>query len=196
MSPLTIEKFSLDSFYLTFPFAEHQKLKNSILTAIDSQKCDSLVATDNYYTDNINKLDWNDNLNYNRDWVKIFKPAVDLLFNIVANAVGYQRCEINELWFQQYIENNTHGWHIHGRNFTGVYYLEFPENAPTTQLINPLDQSKLIIPKVKEGDIIIFPSYTIHRAPVIKHNLRKTIISFNLNFYDIQPEILKQINSF
>jgi len=196
MNPLTIAQSPLESFYLTFPFEEHGNLKQSLLSAIELQESQSLIQASEYYTDNINKLDWSERLNYNRDWVSLFMPVANSLLTVVSNALGYQKAEIIELWFQQYVENNTHGWHIHGRNFTGVYYLEFPEHSPVTQLINPLSQSELITPTVKEGDIIIFPSYTIHRAPIIKHNLRKTIISFNLNFYDIHPELLKKINSY
>jgi hypothetical protein len=35
---------------------------------------------------------------------------------------------------------------------------------------------------IKEGDVLIFPSNLVHRAPKIKNNLRKTIISFNIDF--------------
>jgi hypothetical protein len=64
-----------------------------------------------------------------------------------------------------------------------------------TELIDPFKVNKKIIPDVKEGDIIIFPSYVIHRAPIIDNNIRKTIISCNLDFVDPHPDILSNLNA-
>ena len=74
--------------------------------------------------------------------------------------------------------------------YTGVYYVEFEKDFPKTELINQFDQNKKIIVDVKEGDIVIFPSFIIHRSPVMKIKKRKTIISFNLEF---EPTISKKI---
>ena len=40
----------------------------------------------------------------------------------------------------------------------------------------------------------MFPSYTIHRAPVIKNDVRKTIVSFNFILDLINPTTLNNIN--
>ena len=85
-----------------------------------------------------------------------------------------------DLWFQQYVNNNSHGWHTHGNNFTGVYYLELNDCSPRTQLVEPISFKMLEI-DAKEGDIVIFPSMFIHRSPLMKSNKRKTIISFNFD---------------
>ena len=37
----------------------------------------------------------------------------------------------------------------------------------------------------KEGDIVIFPSFIIHRSPKITEDVEKIIISFNLDFDEI-----------
>jgi len=47
----------------------------------------------------------------------------------------------------------------------------------------------------KEGDIVIFPSFIVHRAPKVLLNIKKTIISFNLQFDFINPDVLPTINS-
>ena len=36
-----------------------------------------------------------------------------------------------------------------------------------------------------EGDVIIFPSYIIHRSPLIRSDTRKTTIAINLNLGDV-----------
>jgi uncharacterized RmlC-like cupin family protein len=54
-----------------------------------------------------------------------------------------------------------------------------PDDCPQTEIINPYNQKEIIKVDVKEGDILTFPSFVIHRAPVNKSNKTKTIISFN-----------------
>ena len=109
-------------------------------------------------------------------------------------ALGYQSAIIDEFWFQQYVTGNEHGWHTHGSNFTGVYYLELDESSPKTEIIEPSRQDKKIVMDVHEGDVLMFPSYTIHRAPTIMNDVRKTIVSFNFVLDLIDPATLIHIN--
>ena len=43
---------------------------------------------------------------------------------------------------------------------------------------------------VKEGDIVVFPSFIPHRSPAIVTNDRKTIISCNVNLLDIDTNLM------
>ena len=43
------------------------------------------------------------------------------------------------MWYQQYLNGDTHGWHIHGQHFTGVYYLEFPDGCSKTEVCSPFN---------------------------------------------------------
>jgi len=187
-------KYSIDSILIHGEFSEHNSLKNTILNSIAEQESDSLVQIDSYYSDTINKLDWSRAKDFNRSWVKIIKPKLENYLDLVAQRAGYQRVIIEELWFQQYAQGNTHGWHIHGSNYTGVYYLELDESGPKTELVVPNNQNQIVVPDIKEGDILLFPSYTIHRAPQVHNNIRKTIISFNFIFNLINPDLLKVLN--
>ena len=83
------------------------------------------------------------------------------------------------MWYQQYLEGDTHGWHIHGQHYTGVYYLEFPEGSSKTEICSPFSLNKKQI-DVKEGDFIVFPAHFIHRGLPNK-TMRKTIVSFNFD---------------
>ena len=67
-----------------------------------------------------------------------------------------------------------------------MYYLEFPPGSPSTEILDHNDNLHIV--DAKEGDIIIFPSVLVHRAPPVKHQLRKTIISFNIEIYKEPPE--------
>ena len=191
---LTVKKFQLDSFYLIFSMDDHLVHKNELLTLIENQEPETYSATDAYYTDNISKLDWQSSDDFTRPWTENFKPKLNALLDGAAFGCGYDHCEILNLWFQQYHINDTHGWHIHSGNFTGIYYLEFPKYAPKTELVIPYKQEKIIVPDVSEGDVLVFPSYVIHRAPKIKEKLRKTIISFNCNFHKVNETILNNLS--
>lgn len=193
MKPVNVYKHHLDSFYLTFQFSKHLEMKNSMLQMISDQSPETLVVKDGYYGDNISKLDWSNATDFSRPWVSYFKPYLDGLLNDVATVCGYIDCQVNEIWFQQYQESDTHGWHTHGSNFTGVYYLDLPNDAPKTQIVNPFNQEQILVPEITEGDILIFPSYVIHRAPKIKENINKTIVSFNCNFDKINVPVLTNI---
>ena len=180
-----IYKHKLDSFYLTFQFPKHLEMKETTLALIaeaPEQSTETLSPTDEYNTDSITNLDWSLARDFSRPWVQYFKPNLDDLLNNVVNTCGYKRCNIRELWFQQYQINDIHGWHIHGHNFTGVYYLDLPTDAPKTQITNPFNQEQILIPEVGEGDILVFPSYVIHEGPKLKENINKTIVSFNCLF--------------
>jgi len=187
-----IDMYELSCFYLISEFTEHQTIKNDILKILDETKTESLTAVDEYYSDNISKLDWSNCHDFERDWVKRLLPSLNPFLDQLAFASGYKTCKINQIWFQQYLDKNMHGWHVHGSNFTGVYYLELDESSPKTELRDPYTQRNIITPDIKEGDILIFPSFCIHRAPVIHNDVRKTIISFNVDFEWINDSVLKE----
>ena len=99
---------------------------------------------------------------------------------------------IKKVWFQQYNKDDYHGWHIHGDNYTGVYYLDFPRGSTPTELIEQGSLNKITI-KAKEGDILIFPAFIIHRSPRIVKDIQKTIISFNIEMYSVNSSIFPKI---
>jgi hypothetical protein len=187
-------EFKLNSFYIINKFDEHPKVKEELLKEINNADCDSLINKDNYYSDNINRLDWNQNTDFERKWVKLIYDKLNKFFNITFKELGYEDCIIRNIWFQQYTNKGTHGWHTHGFTFTGAYYLDLPKDTPVTQIIYPYQQNKIINLNVQEGNISIFPSYCIHRSPINLSNLTKTIISFNLEIGKPTKDILNKID--
>ena len=123
------------------------------------------------------------------------QPYLQKHFNECAIKLGYQKAITTNIWFQQYSKNGKHGWHIHSENYTGVYYVKFSSKDAKTELIDPFSQNKKMIINAKEGDIIIFPSYVIHRATEQQDNSEKIIISFNFNFDSIKPNLFKKIDN-
>ena len=170
------------------------KIKKELLELIDKQKSGELKQNDSYYTDSISKVDWDRRHDTKREWVNLVGPYLEKHFTAEVKKIGLSQVQIFDLWFQQYGKGDTHGWHVHGHNFTGVYYLEFDKDSPRTQIVEPLSL-KIIDVDVKQGDIIIFPSMFIHRAPPSKTDNRKTIISFNFNADYVEDNFLKKIRN-
>jgi len=171
----------------------HKKIKKNILKLIDDHEADSYKNKDIYHDDAIEKLDWINSRKKERPWVKVLLPFIKDHFMKCAKKLNFENYFLRALWFQQYAENGMHGWHIHEQNYTGVYYLELPQSAPLTELIDPTNIENKFKIEAKEGDIVIFPSFVIHRSGKMKTKERKTIVSFNLEFQEINKKLLKKI---
>lgn len=170
-------KIKLDCAYSISKFEGHNALKDEVLKLIDSSKYFSPVNSD--VETNITKTDWPLATDMSRPWVQpLLSDFMDHMLKAYKE-LGYENFSITEIWFQQYMHESQHGWHVHSRNFTNVYYLEMPTDGPKTLLISPFDQHTVIEADVSEGDTMIFPSFVIHKAPKNLSNKRKTIISFN-----------------
>ena len=158
---------------------EHLDIRDSILSEINKSSDSDLKQKDSFYTDSISKLDWNLSDNTERPWFKIFLPVFIENLKEVLVSLGYAKSVIKNVWYQQYLEGDTHGWHIHGEHYTGVYYLEFPEGCSQTEIVSPYNFKAVKIDAV-EGDFVVLPAHCIHRGlPNTKK--RKTIISYNFS---------------
>ena len=174
-----MKKIQIDDCICHSKIKNHFKIKDDILSEIDKCDDDSLSSTDSYYSDSISKLDWSKASDTERPWVKIFVPEFCEDIKEIISSMCYYKISIKHMWYQQYLEGDTHGWHIHGQHYTGVYYLEFPEGSSKTEICSPFSLNKKQI-DVKEGDFIVFPAHLIHRGLPNK-TMRKTIVSFNFD---------------
>jgi hypothetical protein len=174
-----MKKILLKDFIFQSKIKEHNNIKNKLLREIEKDNPGNLKVDEIYFSDTISKLDWNYSSDCRREWVKVFLPYFFTIIKEFLTETSYNDIDLSGVWYQQYIKNDSHSWHIHAEQYTGVYYLEFPENSSKTELIHPYDKSTNFI-DAQEGDIIIFPSHIIHRSPSNQSN-RKTIISFNFS---------------
>jgi hypothetical protein len=174
-----MKKHHLDCAYLVSKFRYHEKIKEELLLLIDEAEYNSpKVASAEV---NITKADWYNATSTTREWFKYLVGPLTEQLKEMYMELGYDGFTIHEMWFQQYLQNSEHGWHSHSSNFTNVYFLELPEGTPKTQIVSPYDQKTVIEVDVQEGDLLIFPSFTLHKAPVNKSSKRKTIISYNID---------------
>jgi hypothetical protein len=158
-------------------FKKHNQLKNRILSAIDEMPKYSYQTNKKTYA---TKSDWNIPKNFKRNYLDLFYKEISEHMFKTANSFNCKMWIIHNSWFMQYYKNDLHDWHTHPKtNLSAVYYLELPKKELVTEFKN---KTKV---KAKEGDILFFPAYLLHRAPRNKSKERKTVISFNCDFYNL-----------
>lgn len=174
-----MNKIKIECPCLIKNFDYHKEIKQNLLNLINQSNYSPL--NDPGCETDITKTDWHLSKDFNRPWVKYLSNfLLDPMLQIYKD-LGYDGYTLHELWFQQYEQLSGHGWHTHSANFTNVYYLDMPDDAPKIQIVNAYNQVEIVELDVKEGDIVVFPSFVIHRSPKNLSNNKKTIISFNTN---------------
>ena len=184
-------KLPIQNYYVRDKLIEHSYVKPLVLEAISKREDHNLVDYSQGEENNIGKLDWDYANDFDRDWVKILGPMLIKKLGEMAYTLGFESIVMKQMWYQQYQKGNIHDWHTHSENYTGVYYLEYPDGAPATQLYD----TEMKAPDVNEGDIVMFPSMTPHRAPKVKNDIKKTIVSFNFNVLKIHENKLKEFKN-
>jgi len=179
----------IKNYYVRDRLDNHKAIKLQALSLIDHANNDGVEDINENYNSKISKLDWKHNADFERPWVKIILPSLTKKLDEMIDAIGYKSIDMKVIWYQQYTKNCMHDWHVHSENYTGVYYLEYPDGAPATNLYD----DGMLTPQVSEGDVVIFPAMTPHQAPMVKSDGRKTIISYNFNVSDLNSNYLKEI---
>ena len=94
---------------------------------------------------------------------------------------------ISNAWCERANQFDYHPVHQHGATgFSAVLYVEFNSSVhEATKFYSPFNDpinGDLLEyqPLVKEGDLIIFPSYLLHEGPINKSNKERVIVSFNI----------------
>tara|TARA_B100001989_G_scaffold231370_1_gene190017 strand:- start:457 stop:1017 length:561 start_codon:yes stop_codon:yes gene_type:complete len=109
----------------------------------------------------------------------------------------YGNMTFTDLWLNCYETINWQEKHMHlPSKWSGVYYAIFDEEEHSpTHFYNPNEKliasnhpsaMNSLAPKVKEGDMVIFPSWLDHAAPLNKSSKLRATISFNF-FFDNEP---------
>ena len=112
---------------------------------------------------------------------------------------------LTDLWMNVYETKHWQEKHIHSPGqWSGVYYVHFdPNEHKATNFHHPLEtllasngminsKANVITPWVQEGDMIIFPSWLEHAAPMNKSSVKRSTISFN---FFIEEEIYEGGNT-
>jgi len=191
-----IEKFNINTTLIKYKFSNHLNIKNKLINLINQQKAEKINTKDLYYNDNISLTDWAESSNFTIEWKKYFIVYFNEVLKQITHTLGYDTFEICNLWFQKYNKNGYHNWHIHGCNYTGVYYLNLPKGSSGTKLLDDYNLKTVFSIEAKEGDMIFFPSHIIHKGDIQLIDQTKIIISYNINFFNIKKEILDYLKNY
>ena len=175
MFSLPIKSFRLGRIEDIIKVRNHKYMKEKILSIIDNYTPEVNNAT-------VSKTDWH---NYgSHDWFDICFSKEDKETIAKYFVSRFQNsCSIDRQWFQQYEpqSGSTHLFHTHGNTgFAMIYFVELKDKRVRTIFKHP-KTGKIFSPKVKEGDILIFPAHIEHSSPPNFTDTRKTIVSFNIN---------------
>ena len=154
-----------------FSVEDHDYWKPKLLESIERMKEINNIQLNEkgyYYDYNISKAE--------RTYKQLMDNVVLPYVYELEEMYGIALEKIMTYWFQQYFQGSDFGWHQHNGHWAMVYYVELPEMCESTEFLNYGQFN------VKEGDIIFFPTFLIHRSPKIISNQRKTIIATNMDF--------------
>jgi hypothetical protein len=176
VGPIVIEKHILNSFYAIGYFPQHDQVKHQLLEMINNS--DAHVQSDGLRTDYYQSYMSND---VKREWEVTYKELVFPYLSTVFRQLGYDKIELKSCWFQQYDKNVGHFWHTHAQtNFSVVYYLDMPEGAPKTTVVEPYGFNQIEVGG-PSGTISIFPAYAIHKAKENPVDGTRTVIAMNVD---------------
>lgn len=167
-------------------FVDYPKYKKELLESINNTpiQLDTIKTT---HGDKISRTDFFMGPDSYRPYLKLFNRMIIPIMEKMSVKLNSSHYEVLYTWFQQYNNNDVHHWHNHtGSQFANVFFVELEDDSLGTEFLDP----KYNI-KVKEGDLITFPSYLYHRSPLNLTQTRKTIISFNSSFFEFRKNEIK-----
>ena len=174
---LSFCKFTMKSYCLSLPL---------IIESVDQQHNETLLELINSLQPNsfgnITQTDWG--TSGNRLYQELFSymvyPLLDEMgYSIYEKGKTEISFKITRPWCQRYSKNSYHEWHDHGAGLSFIYYVELPDGTPGTMFKDPVTK-EIHQPKVKQGDLIMFPSFVSNCSPPNQSDQIKTIVSFNM----------------
>jgi uncharacterized protein (TIGR02466 family) len=112
--------------------------------------------------------------------------------------IGYNALEVTGCWATVLAQGAAHRMHSHPNNFlSGAYYvrthpgadsINFHDPRPQTAIIRPpvmeltAENTDQVVVRVKNGTLLLFPSYLEHSVDAIASKEERVSLSFNLMF--------------
>tara|TARA_B100000945_G_C20104539_1_gene467412 strand:+ start:57 stop:614 length:558 start_codon:yes stop_codon:yes gene_type:complete len=157
----------------------HSQIKSNLLDLISDYE--QINPSPDYVT----KTDFYDNLESFPEYFNVLSQNLTPLWDEICHKYWAGNFGIMGVWFQQYNNNDFHGWHFHGNSSISMsYFVELDDAKYSTEFVD-IQKKDTFQMECSEGDVIIFPSYIIHRSPLIRSDTRKTTIAINLNLGDV-----------
>lgn len=175
LQDLTISKEPF--FYASANIKNFDFYKNEILDII--KDCPHTVTEDNVKTDHFINL----KRNYLDEVLHLIEPYLKSLKTNLSFEDCLVKFTIDIIWFQQYKSLAAHPWHLHPScHFSNILFVEKPKDLHT-EFYCPITKKILCMPSLKEGSILTFPGYLLHRSSPNKTDKTKTVIVFNTSTF-------------
>lgn len=179
----------------SFQLREHEGLDQMLLSVIERLKCQDagMVAS--------NVLGWHSRGNlFDLEEVKPFQELVTAAIAECAKALGYSQVPIRpaNCWANVNPKYASNKIHDHANClFSGVYYLQTPENCGNLMFYDPRDARTFYKPavqnftaytadavahKAEAGLLLIFPSWLRHGVESNLSEIDRISVSFNYVF--------------
>ena len=123
--------------------------------------------------------------------------------------IGDQPCEITGCWATVLARGAAHKLHSHPNNYlSGVYYVCARPGADTINFHDPRQQTAVIRPpvveltaentdqvviKVRDGTLLMFPSYLEHSVDADASDEERVSVSFNVMFSSFTERLSKPL---
>jgi len=165
-------------YHIVINIDNYKEHKEALLNLINNARSNAIYKT--VKTDF--ELD-DANYQYKELFLSMIKQHMIKLKQELSFSEYKAKLQITRLWFQQYNKSNYHKWHSHADcNYSNVFYLENDADI-RTEFYDYVSKKTYDI-EVKEGDLLVFPSYLIHKSKPNNSDKRKTVIAFNINIKD------------
>lgn len=143
-----------------------------------------------------------------------FRPLTDCIDRAAASIlrflrIGSEHCEITGCWANVLAPGAAHKIHSHPNNFlSGVYYvcthpgadtINFHDPRPQTGCIRPpvveltAENTDQVVVRVRDGTLLVFPSYLEHSVDANAGEEERISISFNLMFTSFTEHLSKPL---
>ena len=157
---------------------KHHSIKEELLRLMEEEP-----PRENRDKDNLVSDYWENNSE--KKYINKFLQHIREFTDDISDRYYAKDLHIIHAWHQIYTVTGSHGWHVHGgSNISFVYYLHLENPDDRTLFWNP-ETRETFQPDAREGDIVIFPSHTLHTSPIIRTSKKKVIISGNMNLGEI-----------
>ncbi len=142
-----------------------------------------------------------------RELVSCVNDAVGCVLDFLK--IAEDAFEITGFWANMNAHGAAHGMHSHPNNFlSGVYYVQTGKGADTINFHDPRSQTDIIKPpvseltaentdqvvvNVKNGTLLVFPSWLAHSVDASRGDDTRISISFNIMFSAYAEKISKPL---
>ena len=167
---------TMANYYFVSKVESHKKLKGYLLKTWSEIGSVSVKSN----SEQIINTDY-EIANQPRLWTDLFMRKIQPNLLEVQHGLLADDFFFDKIWFQQYIKNDYHGWHVHANtNYSAIYFTECPSGMETEFF--DVTKKKEFEVQLEEGDLIVFPGQIYHRSKPNFTDQRKSVVSFNLSF--------------